>query len=162
MSDMKFLFLFPHLLLLWTCAFTYAKWVSYFSPLHNFCHSNKKCGEWHEIGFCFSPLATSWTCAFTYAQLVSHFSLITFIILTKGVASNMKFVFLFLHLLLLWTCTLTFAQLVSFFSPLHSFYHSNKKCGEWHEICFSLSPLATSANLCIHLCSAGRLLFTTS
>ena len=35
----------------------------------------------------------------------------------------------------------------------------NKKCGEW---LFFLSPHATSVNLCIHLCSDGKLVFNTS
>ena len=55
----------------------------------------------------------------------------------------MKFVFLFLNFLLLWTCAFTSAQPVSYFAILHNFYHSVGKCGEWHEICFSLPPLAT-------------------
>ena len=119
-SDMKFVFLSLHLLLLWTCAFAYAQRVSYFTML------------------------------------------ITFIILTKSVVSGMKFVFLFLHLLLLWTCAFVYAQLVSYFSLFNNFYHSDKKCGEWHEICFPLSPFATSVNLCIRLFSVGKLLCNTS
>ena len=74
---------------------------------------------------------------------------------------EVMYFFLFLHLLLLWTCAFANAQHVSYFSLLCYFYHCDKKCGEWHEICFSLSPLATSMNLCIRLCSACKLLFIT-
>ena len=158
---MKFVFLFLHLLLLWTCAFTYAQRVSYFALLHNFYHSDKKCGEWHEISFSLSPLATSVNLCIRLCS-VGKLLFLAFIILTQSVVSDMKFVFLFLHLLLRWTCAFAYAQGVSYFSPLHNFYHSDTKCGEWHAICFSHSLLATSVNLCIRLCSVGKLLFITS
>ena len=136
---MKFVFLFLHLLLLWTCAFAYAQEVSYFSILHNFYHSAKKCGEWHEICFSLSPLTTFVNLCIPLCS-GSKLLFLTFIILTKSVVSDMKFVFLLFHLLL---CErmhlLMYAQLVSYFSILHNFYHSAKKSGEWHEISFSFS-----------------------
>ena len=160
-SDMKFVLLFLHLLLLWTCAFAYVQPVSYFSLLHNFYHSDTKCGEWHEICFSLSPFATSVNLCICVCS-VGKLLFLTLIILTQSVVSDMKFVLLFLHLLLLWTCAFAYVQPVSYFSLLHNFYHSDTKCSEWHEICFSLSPFATSVNWCIRLCSAGKLLFTTS
>ena len=112
--------------------------------------------------FLFLHLLLLWTCAFADVQEVSYFSLLhayLFIILTQR--WEVMYFFLFLHLLLLWTCAFANAQHVSYFSLLSYFYHCDKKCGEWHEICFSLSPLATSMNLCIRLCSACKLLFIT-
>ena len=158
---MKFVFLFLHLLLLWTCAFAYAQPVSYFSLLHNFYHSDKKCGEWHEIFFSLSPFATSVNLCIRVCS-DGKLLLLTFIILTQSVVSDMKFVLLFLHLLLLWTCAFAYAQRVSYFAIFHIFYHSYTKCSEWHEICFSLSSFATSVNLCIRVCSACKLLCNTS
>ena len=156
---MKFVFLFLHLLLLWTCAFAYAQRVSYFSLLDTFYHSDKKCGEWHEICFYLSPFATSVNlCIRLYSG--GKLLFLTFIILTKCGEWH-EICFLFLHLLLLWTCAFAYAQSVSYFSLLHDFYHSGKKCGEWHEICFHFSLFATFVNLCIRLCSGGKLLFLT-
>ena len=77
----------------------------------------------------------------------------------KTVVSDLKF--LSLHLLLLSTCIFTYAQMVSYFSLLHNFYHSDKSVVSDMKFVF-LSPFATSVNLCIHLCSGGKLLFITS
>ena len=160
---MKFVFLILYLLLLWTCAFAYAQLVSYFSLLYNLSFSQK---VWWVTWNLFFSLSTCYFCELVHSLMhrryVTFHYFITFIILTKSVVSDMKFVFLFLHLLLLWTCAFAYAQEVSYFSLLHNFYHSDKKYGEWHEICFSLSPLATSVNLCIYFCSACKLLFITS
>ena len=119
-SDMKFVFLFLHLLLLWTCAFAYAQRVSYFAILHIFYHSDIKCGEWHEICFSLSPFATSVNLCIRVCS-VGKLLFLTLIILTQSVVSDMKFVFLFLHLLLLWTCAFAYAQRVSYFALLHIF-----------------------------------------
>ena len=159
-SDMKFVFLILYLLLLWTCAFTYTQLVSYFSLLHNLSFSQK---VWWVTWNLFFSLSTCYFCELVHSLMhrryVTFHYFITFIILTQSVVSDMKF---FLHLILMWTCTFAYAQGVSYFSLPHNFYHSDKKCGEWYEICFSLSLLATSVNLCIHLCSVGKLLFITS
>ena len=136
---MKFVFLFLHLLLLWTCAFTYAQRVSYFSLLDTFYHSDKKCGEWHEICFYLSPFATSVNlCIRLYSG--GKLLFLTFIILTKCGEWH-EICFLFLHLLLLWTCAFAYAQSVSYLQYFITFNHFDTKCGELHEICFSLSSL---------------------
>ena len=60
MSDMKFVFLFLHLLLLWTSPFTYAQSVSYFSiHLITFIILTKSVVSDINFVFSFFPLATS-------------------------------------------------------------------------------------------------------
>ena len=142
---MKF-FLFIHLLFLWTCAIAYSQDVSYFSLLQKVLWVT-----WNFV-FLFLKLLLLWTCAFTYAQVVSYFHyLITFIILTKSVVSDMKLVF-FLHLLLLWTCAISYAQELSYFLVVQIFCHSDKRCSEWYEICFLslVQSLMLSKLLFIH------------
>ena len=165
-SNTNFVFPFLHLLLLWTCAFAYTQSVSYFSILYTLLSFWLKVLLVAWIFFPFLHLLLLWTCTFADVQEVSYFSLLffmrTFLSFWHKVSEVMYF-FLFLHLLLLWTCAFTNAQRVSYFSSLLCyFYHSDQKCGEWHEICFSFFPLATSVNLCICWCSGGKLLFTTS
>ena len=108
--------------------------------------------------FLFLHLLLLWTCCICLCSACKLLFFITFVILTKNVVSDMKFVFLFLHLLLLWTCAFTNAQEVSYFSLLH--YLSLWTRSVVSDI--SLSPHATSVNLCIRLCSDGKLVFNTS
>ena len=124
---MKFGFLSLNLLLLWTCAFPYPQGVSYFSFIHNFYRSVKKCGEWHEICFSLSPLATIGTCAFAYAQPVSYFSILhNFYHSVKKCGERHEICFSLSPLATIGTCAFPCAQLVSYFSILHNFYLSVK------------------------------------
>ena len=154
---MKFVFLFFHLLLLWTCAFADVQEVSYFTLLHAYLFIILTQSVGSDVLFSLSPLTTSMNLCI---RLCSACKLLFFTLLLLSLWQNVRWVAWNLSLSILATFVnwkFTYAQHVSYFS-LDNFYHSEKKCGEWHEICFHLSLLATFVNLCIHLCLQDKIL----
>ena len=108
----------------------------------------------------FLHLLLLWTCTFADVQEVSYFSLLLaylFIILTQSV--EVMYFFLFLHSLLLWTYAFADVQDVSYFSLIHAYLFIILTQSVGSDVLFSLSPLATSVNLCICWCSEGKLDF---
>ena len=149
--DLKCGFSFVYLLL-WTCAFTYAQRVSYFSLLHILCMI---------MWFLFLPFACVWTCAFPYAQVVSYVSLL-----------HILCMILWLHIL----CMIMILIVVSLSSTCYSVNMCIHLCLV-RKLLFtasyslymivilnvvSLSSTCYSVNMCIHLCLARKLLFTAS
>ena len=150
-SDMNFVFLFLHLVLSWTCAFSYAQLVSFITSQRWVLWRKDVWFVIMNLLFCFS---TCYFCELVHLLTLSWWvTFHCFIILTRCMNNDMNFVILFLHLLLLWTCSV--GKLLS----------TASKCSSlWQDVCL---VTRTFFFLFLHLlllwtCSVGKLLSTTS